>query len=434
MTKDPASYAYLALLALITCALYHSLRVHGPWLAKELKAGHDSARYGKASSKPPKVFADPLSGVSAELPDSVTVQVSALGVLMKRDSDAMKAALVCPLVADASIAPSEILTGIHAVWNRGLKDGGDSLTMGFLHDEGSVVHASIESGRGIEAISGQMRVRRTPAGLQLEAFWTAKDEYDRERAGLDALVKAVRLGTPAPFKVELGKRHQAAVPSGWAFSEDEDGIEVKNVQEPRLVFGLATGVGRAGLTRSEQLIDKYLTGSQGLTNPTTGLSRAYPTFGSPPGQAWDVTARDLEYEVNGQPVRAVITAALTGGPKGDAFMLSVRQAPPERWGESGFVLAAIESTARFYPKGFEADGLTIPISHPETTWELLEGWALNRAARTGLKVPWREAMLPTELMVGRSQVRWAFSPWLAQPDGRYASPQQPFELLTPLQR
>ena len=431
MSNDLGSKGFIGLLVLVTAALFGGLAHYGPWLRREIQVGLD-ANAAKGSAKPARPFADELSGISAELPETVTAQVCSLGIILKKDTDAMKAALVCPLIADASIAPSEILTGVHGVWALGLKESGDTLTMGNVHDEGAVVHTSIESGKGIEAISGQMRVRRQPHGWRLEAFWTAKDDYDRDRASLDALVKSVKLGRPTPLKVQVGKHHQAAVPPGYELTETDEGIEVSLAKNSHVMFGLATSTGHAGLTKSEQLVDQYLTHSAGLTEATTGLSRAYPTIDSPTGRTWDITARDVEYTVGGQRVRAVITAALTAGLRGPAFLVSVRQAPAEQWAATSYALCAIESTARYFPKGPDADALAIPISHPESTWELLEGWAVGRAMRMQGSPRWREAALPSELRSDKRGGRWAFSPWLAQPDGRYANPEDPLELLAPL--
>lgn len=426
MPKDFGSRIFLGLLALLTLGLFAGLGLYGPWLKKELVAGHEAALAGRGgSNKPARPFSDDLSGISAEHPESISVQLSGLGILFKKDSDAMKAALVCPLIAETSMAPSEILTGVHSVWSLGLKESGDTLTLSNIHDEGGVVHAAIESGKGIEALMGQLRVRRMPRGYRLEAFWTSKDDYDRERAQLDGLVKSVKLAPPKPLKVQVEKEHQAAVPPGWQMSEDPGGIEVKLTADPRVVFGLATGTGHAGLAKSESLIDQYLTKSVGLTDPTTGLVRAYPTVDSPTGQTWDITARDLEYSVGGNRVRAVITAALTHGRLGQAFLLAVRQAPSERWAEVSYALNVIESTARFFPKGPDADALAIPIQHPEGTWELFEGWAVGRAMRVQGKPRWREAALPDLIRTNRTGGRWAMNPLLAQPDGNFGDPDDP---------
>jgi len=247
---------------------------------------------------------------------------------------------------------------------------------------------------------------------------------------MEALTRTVHLAPGRALPVTAGTRHVAAVPEGFGFSEDEGGIEIAFKTDDRIAFGLATGMGHAGFKKSEDLIEHYLTRSRGLTQPTTGLSRAYPSFESPPGQQWDITARELDYLADDRKVHAVLTAGLTTGPAGDAFLLSVRQAPPDDWQRLGFTLCAIEASARFYPGGLAQPWLALPLSHPENTWELLEGWALGRAVRLNRPVRWREAILPTERRESDTTHRaWVFPPWLAQPDGTFLNPDNPLDVL-----
>src|SRR5687768_11479979 len=109
MPQDLGSRAFLGLLAALTVALFAGLVRYGAWLADEVRQGMASAKATHAAPAPPTPYSEPLAGVSIDLPRNVTPVIGPLGVLLKRDADGMKAAVVCPLVADRSVAPAEVL-------------------------------------------------------------------------------------------------------------------------------------------------------------------------------------------------------------------------------------------------------------------------------------------------------------------------------------
>jgi hypothetical protein len=415
-------------LALLALGLTAGLLLHWKDLRNDLESGARAygSRSGAETGSRTNRWTDALTGVSVELPDGVEVAISAAGVVLRKDAEATRVALVAPLVPVPPAPPASVLKSVLRRWSIGTKETSEELTAGLVHDEGAAARASLETGRGADALVGEVRVVATGAGMRLEAFWSLKDEWDRERAGLDALARAVRLGSGQPLRLVRGARHAAVVPDGFVFDEDAGGVQVSLANDPRVSFGLATSASGKGVAGPEELIAAYLVRSRGLSEPTSGLVRPYPPLESPPGVSWEITARDLEYRADGHRVRALLTAAVGHGrATGPVFLLSVRQAPPEAWGRWAGTLAAIEASARL-----TRERLSPPLAHPEGAGEIVEGLAYERALRTAATAAYREPLFDRdEMETADGRETYLMPLALAQPDGTYLDPGSPGRFL-----
>jgi hypothetical protein len=428
MRAGTASRLHLTALGLLLAALVAGLVLHGPELREDLRDGVERWRTNHPPPPAPAELHDALAGLTARLPAGVTPAVFAGGLVLKLDEDGMRGALVAPLIGDRSVPASEVLSSVHRAWQAGLREAGDALRMSPMRDEGGRVSAHLETGRGDDQISGEIAVVRAAPGYRLEAIWSPESDFNKDRAQLLDLVRAVRFTAGKAVRVEFGPHHAIAVPPGFVATGVPGGLELAARDDASVKLAFQAGEGHAGAVNPEALIEQFLARRGDLTDPTSGTTKSYPLTRRNE-QAWDIAAREVDIVSGGQPVRTVITAGLTAGKDGQAYLLAARQAPRAAWTRHAFALALAESSALWLPRGPGGTAFTLPLSHVERTWELVEAWEIGRALRSGPQ-SWREALLPLALRASpRTKKMWALPVWHAQPDGTFVDPDNPLEPL-----
>jgi hypothetical protein len=429
VAREIGRWFNLILLVILACALVATYARLWPRYEKSFQDGLKSRSSAVTLPEERKPFVDPVGGVLVTIPASYTVALSSRGVVVQR-SEEPYGCVVTPIRLLAALTLPELLERISKEWEGGLVQLGGRATLGTVHDEGAVARASLDLEMGGDKLAGEARVIQSGADVRLEVYWCPKEDFDRERAALDQLPKVVSFSRPQALPLCIGKRFACALPEPYEMREESNGLEVAAKPCPRVAFGLTTGEVRDGLELPDQIIDAYVAHSRELTTPTSGACRVYPRFVDEVGRSWDITAREMSYELSGEPVRAVLTAGIaTQGPS-RRFVLAVRQAPQGEWDRRATVLAAVEASARILSQSGTAPPLKLPLVHPDGAGELVEAWQFEQRSRFNAARPYVATLLAYQETVADATGRRMMTPLTdAQPDGTFLDPTRPMTLL-----
>jgi len=420
---------FVIVLAVIGLSIVCGLAAVWPQLRKDLSSGLEAKSSAVVPPEEKIPVINALVGVEVMLPAGYELGFGRGGVLIRQE-ESPESVLVAPLRLERTMTCAAALSEVGRSWNFGLERLGHRAQLGIVHDEGAIARAGLDIDASGEKLSGEVRVCRQGEALRLEAFWCRKDLFDRERAALDLMGQCVKLGRPRPLPVEVGKRFACAVPYDFEMREESGGLEVCARANSRLAFGLAVGTCGSGLSDLSSILDGYLTHSKGLSNPTTISSEIYPTLSDAKGRTWSVATREITYDLFDEPARAVLTAGVTRDGASSHFLLAVRQAPPADWNDQIFTLTEIEASVRMIGTD-KLPPLKLPIVHPAGGGELLMGWEIHHSTKETVPRNVRSSFLDAvELCSLTTRSRLHVPQALAQPDGNFLDPFDPYRLLS----
>ncbi|MBI4864550.1 MAG: hypothetical protein HY815_30480, partial [Candidatus Riflebacteria bacterium] len=319
---------HVVFLVALGCLLVTALSMHWPELKRDFLSGiHPSSGGGAAGQTR---FTDSIGGVEVSHDPDVSLALSPLAVALVKEEPA-RVVMATPVFLDRPVDPAALLREIGQGWAGGVRKLGHQFNPGQIHDEGGSAWSALDATVEGESLAGEMKVLRDGRDLRFEAFWVTKEDFDKERASMEAQASTIRFFPGAPLGIRTGARYSAAVPPDFEFHEDPGGVQLTARSCDRVAFGLTVAAPWTRVSQPQQLIELYLSNSKGLTDPTTGTLRSYPSFDDAAGNRWNIAGRELSYHIFGEPVRAVLTAAIVQSGERSAHVMAVRQAPPEDW-------------------------------------------------------------------------------------------------------
>ncbi|MBI1870598.1 MAG: hypothetical protein HYS07_05310 [Chlamydiae bacterium] len=347
----------------------------------------------KPLALPMKVYQDHFMGFSIRIPENWHLNATQGKILVKKDPQALTGVIVYPVILKEDMNALQFLKMSFSIYEGIYKNHQGSLSLENVEERGKSAKGQFQG--VLQGVQIQGMVQATVEGRRgnYRAFWAPIADFPSLKQVLQVVSESFKSFQGEPLKLYQGNVFQIYYPEGWQVSETQNGIDVVDATDQTAV-SIAILMYVPGNPDPFHFMDWNLHQLQ-IQNGLILQQKNYPAFKDALGQSWQIGGREMEYDWKGEHFRSVITSGILRQMICFSGMVSVRQAPIQRWEEVSPMLEAIEKSFKvLHPEkmGGGAQSMVLPTNHPADTSSVMESWEAKNEAEARAEGHWSEYM------------------------------------------
>lgn len=341
-------------------------------------------------------YTDDFMGFSIGKPGGWIVSVDSGSIVVKKDKEGLTCAVIYPLVLKENLSSKELLLKFIGILEETVSAGGGKITPGEVESSVSSSHASFKAYYGGTDLRGEVFTNIEGMRGICRIFWSPKTSFESDRDTLYSIINSFEVHPAKPLIVHRGSVFSVSIPEGWYINETQSGVDVISPEYGFAMVSSALLIGQFGRQTPSQLIDWVVSVSgSGKNNFTFIKEENYPPIPDPSGMAnWNLTAKEFIAYKDGIRIRGVITAGTVNFYGQFNAVVSIRQAPEDKWEYYGPLLEVIEkSCAVTNPSMLGGrSSVMLPANHPADSSSIMSSWEYKNRVQSEASSAWQESM------------------------------------------
>ncbi|MBI4895375.1 MAG: hypothetical protein HY831_02675 [Candidatus Aenigmarchaeota archaeon] len=341
-------------------------------------------------------YQDNYQGFSLSKPNDWEVLSSSGVIIVRKNPDTTTAAIIYPVKLKKDLSNSEILEEYFNIIRNLVIDNGGKLDI----TEKNSNSASFSGVLDNQKLSGKIFVEKSGATAIYKMYWyTNIDDEPTLKNIINSYEKSIEM--IKPLKVNRGSYFSIPSPENWKITETTNGIDAFDNDGLTGVSG-AILVNAVGQTNPNDFIDFTLR-SLNIENEELVSEGTYNSVQDNNGNEWYTKSKEFIYNYKGQKLRGIFSASVTNG-YGYSFsaMMTLRQAPIEKWDEISPVLTQMESNFIILSASQTTAGVKLPSNHPADSSSIMSSWEYKNKVNDKVSNDWQETIMGYENTVSPS--------------------------------
>ncbi|MBI1883079.1 MAG: hypothetical protein HYS08_02605 [Chlamydiae bacterium] len=385
-------------------------------------------------SLPMTVYRDAFLGFSIRIPEMWHLHAMQGKILVKREPQALTGVVVYPVFLKKGLTLTEFLRSCFQIDQAIYQKSGNSLSLGAVDERETLATADFSGVLAGIPIQGKAKVSLEGRRGLYRAYWARQKEWEGLEEMLQVIAESFETFQGEPLKLYQGNAFQVYYPDGWQVSETLNGIDVKDPQDETAV-SIGLSIYLPGNPDPFQFMDFALRNlGDKLQNSVILDQKSYADMTDAIGQTWRMGGRIMEYDWQGRRLRAAMTSGILRQMVSFSGVMSIRQAPLERWESVSSLLEAIEKSFQvLHPEllGGGVKGMVLPANHPADTSSVMESWEAKTQSNDLVGEKWGEYMQGGGY---RDSEKTGQAVWVTPQDydptrGGYVNPQDPTDII-----